>query len=77
MKALAAIVPVQLRVTGQALFGAVVFGGAHALGYWISGVAYDHFGGAAALFAWAALVEVIPIGLALAFYKYITGSDPR
>ena len=48
------LVPPRLRATGQAVFTGVVFGGANAIGYALSGVGYDRFGGAGPLFAWAA-----------------------
>jgi PPP family 3-phenylpropionic acid transporter len=59
MHALADVVPAKLRATGQAVFGGIVFGGANAAGYALSGVGYDRLGGAAPLFAFAAGVEVL------------------
>jgi PPP family 3-phenylpropionic acid transporter len=59
--ALGRVVPPQLRATGQALFSAVVFGGGNALGYQLSGMAYDHYGAAAPLFWWAGLIELVPL----------------
>jgi PPP family 3-phenylpropionic acid transporter len=61
MRALADVVPPRLRATGQAVFTGVVFGGANAAGYALSGVAYDRVGGAGPLFAWAAAVEVVAL----------------
>ena len=59
--ALGRLVPPRLRSTGQAIFSAVVFGGGNAVGYQLSGFAYDHYGVAAPLFWWAALIESIPL----------------
>jgi PPP family 3-phenylpropionic acid transporter len=59
MRALGDLVPTRLRATGQALFTGVVFGGANAVGYALSGVGYDRLGGAAPLFAFAAALEVV------------------
>jgi PPP family 3-phenylpropionic acid transporter len=66
MRALADLVPPQLRATGQAVFTGVVFGGANAVGYALSGVGYDRLGGAGPLFAWAAAVEVGAMALLVA-----------
>ncbi|HTO97568.1 MAG TPA: MFS transporter [Myxococcales bacterium] len=59
------IVPVHLRATGQALFSALVFFGGNALGYALSGAAYDRLGSAAPLYAGAAAVELLPLLLLL------------
>lgn len=69
MKGLAATVPARLRATGQALFGAVVFGGGNALGYALSGLGYDRLGGVGPLFAWAAAIELVPLVLVWASDK--------
>jgi PPP family 3-phenylpropionic acid transporter len=61
MRALADVVPPKLRATGQALFGGLVFGGANAVGYALSGAGYDRLGGAAPLFAFAAGVELLAV----------------
>lgn len=61
MRALAEVVPSRLRATGQAVFGGVVFGGANAVGYALSGAGYDRLGGAAPLFAFAAAVELVAV----------------
>jgi PPP family 3-phenylpropionic acid transporter len=61
MRTLADLVPPRLRATGQAVFSGVVFGGANAVGYALSGAAYDRLGGAAPLFAWAAGVELVAV----------------
>jgi PPP family 3-phenylpropionic acid transporter len=66
MRALADLVPPQLRATGQAVFTGVVFGGANALGYALSGAGYDRLGGAAPLFAWAAAVELVAAAVLIA-----------
>ncbi len=59
--------PARLRSTGQALFGAVVFGGGNALGYQLSGLGYDHYRSVAPLYAWAAALEILPLAAVLAF----------
>ncbi len=64
--ALARLVPAPLRSTGQAVFSAVVFGGGNALGYQLSGLAYDRLGAAAPLFGLAAAAEVVALALLLA-----------
>ena len=66
MHALADVVPPRLRATGQAVFTGVVFGGANAVGYALSGIGYDRLGGAAPLFAWAAGLEVVALAALLA-----------
>ena len=67
VEATSALVPARLRATGQALFGAVVFGGGNAVGYQLSGLAYDWFDSAAPLYAWAAALELLPLAGVLAF----------
>jgi len=57
------LVPVGLRATGQALFSALVFGAGNAAGYGLSGAGYQRLGGAAPLFALAALVELCALPL--------------
>jgi len=64
MKALGAAVPPRLRATGQALFSAAALGCANALGYFLAGMGYDRFGSVAPLFAWAAVLEIVPLALA-------------
>ncbi len=66
MRALADVVPPRLRATGQAVFTGVVFGGANAVGYALSGVGYDRLGGAAPLFGWAAALELVALAALLA-----------
>lgn len=66
MRALAETIPPQLRATGQAVFSAVVFGGGNALGYALSGIGYDRFGGAGPLFAFAAAAELVALAVLLA-----------
>jgi PPP family 3-phenylpropionic acid transporter len=66
ISALAEVVPTRLRATGQAVFGGVVFGGANAVGYALSGVGYDRLGGAAPLYLWAAAVELVALAVLLA-----------
>jgi MFS transporter, PPP family, 3-phenylpropionic acid transporter len=43
------------------VFAAVVFGLGNTIGYYLSGVGYDRFGGAAPLFAAAAALELVPL----------------
>jgi PPP family 3-phenylpropionic acid transporter len=59
--AMSRLVPSRLRATGQAVFAAVVFGGGNAVGYQLSGLGYDRFHGAAPLFGWAALAELVSL----------------
>ncbi len=75
MRALADVVPPRLRATGQAVFTGVVFGGANAVGYALSGVAYDRLGGAGTLFAWAAGVEVVALAALLVFRQTAASSS--
>jgi PPP family 3-phenylpropionic acid transporter len=65
VRALAEVVPQRLRATGQAVFTGVVFGGANAVGYALSGVGYDRLGGAAPLFGWAAVVDLVAVAALL------------
>jgi PPP family 3-phenylpropionic acid transporter len=66
IRALSRLVPARLRATGQAVYGAVVFGGGNALGYQLAGLGYDRFGGVAPLYAWAAALELFPLAASLA-----------
>ena len=66
VEAMQRVVPVRLRATGQALFSAVVFAGGNAAGYALSGKLYDKFRSASPLYAWAAVVEMLPLLLLLA-----------
>jgi PPP family 3-phenylpropionic acid transporter len=61
VEALSRMVPPPLRVTGQALFTAVVFGVGNAAGYQLAGLGLDLYGRAAPLFAWAGLIELMPL----------------
>jgi PPP family 3-phenylpropionic acid transporter len=65
VKVLSKLVPSHLRATGQALFGAIAFSLGGALGYPLAGYAYDHFGGAAPVYACASITELVPLGIAL------------
>jgi PPP family 3-phenylpropionic acid transporter len=65
MRALEDVVPPRLRATGQAVFTGVVFGGANAVGYALSGIGYDRLGGTGPLFAWAAALELVPLAILL------------
>ena len=60
------LVPMRLRATGQALFSALVFGAGNAAGYGLSGAAYQRFGSASPLFAFAAIAELGALLLCLA-----------
>jgi PPP family 3-phenylpropionic acid transporter len=77
MQALSDVVPARLRATGQAVFTGVVFGGANAVGYALSGVAYDRLGGAGPLFAWAAAVELVALALLFAPLRRARSRDGR
>jgi PPP family 3-phenylpropionic acid transporter len=68
VEAMSVLVPARLRATGQALFGAVVFGGGNALGYQLSGLGYDHYRSVAPLYAWAAALEILPLAAALGLW---------
>ncbi len=70
VSAMARVVPAALRATGQALFSAVVFGAGNAIGYWLSGIGYDAFGGVRPLFSGAAVAEA---ALLLAALQYRSG----
>jgi MFS transporter, PPP family, 3-phenylpropionic acid transporter len=63
VEAMARLVPVRLRATGQALFSAVVFGAGNALGYALSGIGYQRHGSASPLFALAAVAELCALPL--------------
>jgi PPP family 3-phenylpropionic acid transporter len=65
VSAMARFVPPRLRATGQAVFGATVFGLGNTVAYQLAGAGYDAFGSAAPVFAWAAAVEAVPLGLLL------------
>jgi PPP family 3-phenylpropionic acid transporter len=60
------LVPSRLRATGQTLFSAATFAVGGAIGYRVAGFGYDHFGGARPVYTWAAVVEIVPLVLALA-----------
>ena len=82
MDAMSRAVPSRLRATGQALFGAVVFGIGNAVGYQLSGLGYDRWHGVGPLFAWAGGVELVAIAALLALPRSaLTGgraaSSPR
>ncbi|XYH99413.1 MFS transporter [Sorangium sp. So ce1128] len=59
------LVPARLRVTGHALFAAVVVGGGNTIGYRLAGIGYDRLGGAGALFGLAMFLELVPLALVL------------
>jgi len=65
VEAMSRLVPARLRASGQALFSAIVFGGANSAGYLLSGLAYDHFRSVAPVFAAGGLIEVLPFAGAL------------
>ena len=58
-------VPSRLRATGQTLFTAITFAVGGAIGYRLAGFGYDRMGGAAPVYAWAAMVELVPLALAM------------
>jgi PPP family 3-phenylpropionic acid transporter len=59
------LVPSHLRATGQTLFSAATFAIGGAIGYRLAGFGYDRMGGARPVYACAALVELVPLFLAL------------
>jgi PPP family 3-phenylpropionic acid transporter len=63
------LVPSRLRATGQTLFSASTFSVGGAVGYRVAGLAYDHFGGARPVYMRAAIVELLPVFLALALKR--------
>jgi len=65
IRALEHLVPSRLRATGQTLYSAVTFAIGGAIGYRVAGFGYDQLGGAHRVYAWAAWVELIPLGLAM------------
>jgi PPP family 3-phenylpropionic acid transporter len=65
IRSLSLYVPPRLRATGQALFGAVVFGAGNALGLQLAGWAYDRFGSVSPLFGWSAALELVPLAMIL------------
>ncbi len=66
VQAMSELVPSRLRATGQALFAATVFAAGNAVGYQLSGLGYDRYGAVARLYGWASLIELFPLGIALA-----------
>jgi PPP family 3-phenylpropionic acid transporter len=75
MDAMSRAVPSRLRATGQALFGAVVFGLGNAVGYQLSGVGYDRWHGVGPLFAWAGGVELLALAALLALPRASLSGD--
>jgi PPP family 3-phenylpropionic acid transporter len=63
VEAMGRLVPVAARATGQALFSALVFGAGNAIGYGLSGEAYQRFGSASPLFALAGGAELCTLPL--------------
>lgn len=57
VRAMSLLVPARRRATGQALFGAVVFGLGNGLGAPLAGLGYDLLGGAGPVFALAGALE--------------------
>jgi PPP family 3-phenylpropionic acid transporter len=64
VRALSAYVPAQHRATGQALFGAVVFGLGGAVGAQVTGMAFDR-ASVETLFLGAAVLELVPAAVVL------------
>jgi PPP family 3-phenylpropionic acid transporter len=58
-----------LRATGQTMFTAAIFGVGNMTGMLGAGLLYDAYGGAEASFTAAALVELLPLALVLAFRR--------
>lgn len=65
VEGLSRLVPPAQRATGQGLFSAIVFGGGNALGFLLSGLAFDRLGSVAPVFAAAGLIEFLPVAGAL------------
>jgi PPP family 3-phenylpropionic acid transporter len=63
VEAMGRLVPVAARATGQALFSALVFGIGNAIGYGLSGAAYERFGSASPLFGLAGAAELCTLPL--------------
>jgi len=61
------VVPARLRASGHALFSALVVGLGNAVGYRVSGLALDVWGGVRPIFSAAAFVELFPLLLLLVF----------
>lgn len=74
VKAIGLIVPARLRVTGHALFSAVVVSGGNALGYSLAGLGYDRFG-AGPLFVYTTALELVPLLLALLFGGWLVPKE--
>lgn len=74
IKAIGAIVPARLRVTGHALFSAVVVSGGNLLGYRLAGLGYDRLG-AGPIFASAAVLELVPLLLVLVLGRRLTPKE--
>jgi PPP family 3-phenylpropionic acid transporter len=70
VEAMSRMVPGPLRATGQALYTSVVFGVGNAVGYQLSGLALDHYGTSPPLFAWAGMVELLPLLGVLLLMRY-------
>src|SRR5262249_1839051 len=59
------LVPSRLRATGQTLYSAATFAIGGAIGYRLAGYGYDRLGGARPVYLWAAVVELVPVVLAM------------
>lgn len=71
-------VPPGLRATGQALFTALTFGVGNLLGFSACGRLYDATGGAQTAFLAAAVLELVPLTMALVARRYgAVGTIPR
>jgi MFS transporter, PPP family, 3-phenylpropionic acid transporter len=82
MEAMSRAVPSRMRATGQAIFGAVVFGLGNAVGYQLSGLGYDRWHGVAPLLVWAGGADVVALLLVLVLpVPFLSGgraaSSPR
>jgi MFS transporter, PPP family, 3-phenylpropionic acid transporter len=71
------LVPARLRVTGHALFAAVVVGGGNALGYRLAGLGYDRWGGSTPLFRVASLIELVALLVIILFGHWLTLKDSK
>jgi len=75
VKTIGALVPARLRVTGHALFAAVVVSGGNTLGYRLAGLGYDQLGGSGRLFAIASVLELVPLLVVLLLGRRLTSKD--
>jgi len=71
VEVIGAVVPPRLRASGHALFSALVVGGGNTIGYRLSGMGLDVFGGTRPIFAIAAVVELLPLLLVIVLGAFL------